>query len=240
VHLIDAVDAPATRLRGFRPTSRRRSRIASGVALGSVAVAGNVLVYSSLDDRELVLQARRDVPAGAVITEADLAVVSVDVDGAVRTVAKSQLATTIGRYAKVRLVAGSLVVQEALQDRPLVSPGAGVTAVHVLEGTLPVGLRERSRVRLVVPASDGSPPDVIDARVVGLPVATDTISGTVSLTVEVDVEDASRVAMADRIGVVLVEPDLVEPGLVEPGLVEPGLVDPGLVEPGIDVAEAGS
>ena len=150
MHLIDAADAPATRLRGFRPTSRRRSRIASGVALGAVAVAGNVLVYSSVDDRQLVLQAVRDVPAGAAVTQSDLGVVSVDVADSVRTIPSDEMTTTIGRYAKVRLVAGSLVVHEALQDRPLVSPGAGITAVQVPEGALPVGLRERSRVQLVI------------------------------------------------------------------------------------------
>jgi hypothetical protein len=205
VHLIDANDAPATRLRGFRPTSRRRSRIASGVALGAVAVAGNVLVYSSVDDREPVLQAVRDVPAGAVVTASDLGVVSVDVADSVRTIPSAEITTTVGRYAKVRLAAGSLIVHEALQDRPLVSPGAGVTAVQIPEGTLPIGLRERSHIRLVIAASDASAPEVIDASVVGLPAVADTLTGTVSLSVEVASGDATRVATAERIGIVLVE-----------------------------------
>ena len=54
---------------GFDPTSRRRSRIAAGVALAAVAIGGNLLVYSNLDASKPVVQAVRDVPAGEQITE---------------------------------------------------------------------------------------------------------------------------------------------------------------------------
>ena len=38
--------------RGFAPSARRRNRIAAGVALAAIAVAGNFLVYSALESAE--------------------------------------------------------------------------------------------------------------------------------------------------------------------------------------------
>ncbi|MGH9135278.1 MAG: hypothetical protein ACRDZZ_15170, partial [Ilumatobacteraceae bacterium] len=116
----------------------------------------------------------------------------------------------VGQYAKVRLVAGSLVVAEALQSAPLVSPGAAVVAVQVPEGALPIGLRERSQVQLVVPVDgDGSgsgAPIIVAGRVVGLPSAPSTVTGTLSLSVEVPEQLAADVVASDDVRVVLVEP----------------------------------
>jgi hypothetical protein len=192
--------------RGFRPTSRRRSRIAAGVALGAVAVAGNVLVYSSLDDRQRVLQVVRDVPAGTQITESDVRAVAVAVDGSVRTVPADLLGATVSRYARVRLVAGSLLVHEALQDDPLVTRDAAVVAVQVPAGEVPAGARERSRVQLVMPAEEGAEPRVVTGRLVGLPSEPEAVSGMVSLSVELAIADAPSVAVADAVGIALLEP----------------------------------
>lgn len=206
-----AVDQGLLTSRGFRPGSRRRMRIALGVALVAVAIGGNVLVYSSLDDRIAVLQVVRDVPAGAQLTADDLRSVEVDVDATVRVVDAADLPTVVGQYAKVRLVSGSLVVTEALQGAPLVAPGAAVVAVQVPEGSLPAGLRERSAVRLVLPsdADAGAAPVVVEGRVVGLPTSPATATGTLSVSIEVPVDDATLVVASDDVGVVLLEPGTV-------------------------------
>jgi hypothetical protein len=74
---------------------------------------------------------------------------------------------------------------------------------------LPIGLRERVPVLLVVPA-DRSGTDVgvvsISGRVVGLPTDTSSALGLQSLSVEVAAADASTIAAADDVRVVLVEP----------------------------------
>ena len=205
--LIDDRAAPTTRsTRGFRPSNRRRTRIAGGIALAALAVGGNVLVYSSLDDRVAVLQVTRDVPAGEQITAADVRSVEVEVDPSVHTVPTDDVATVVGRYAKVRIVAGSLIVDEALQDSPLVSHGASVVAVQISEGGIPLGLREQSHVQLVVGGADGS---VVAVRgiVVGLPAEAGTVTGTWSLSVEVPAAEAARIAVADDVRVVLLPPD---------------------------------
>jgi hypothetical protein len=202
-----ATDAPP---RGFRPASRRRARVAGGVALVAAAIGGNVLVYSSLDDREPVLQVVRDVPAGEQLRDADVRPIDVDADDTLRAIPADRLSTIVGQYAKVRLVAGALVVAEALQSTPLVSEGSAVVAIQVPEGALPIGLRERSPVELVVPvAGDGStaaPPTIVRGRVVGLPTAPSTATGTLSLSVEVPAPLAATVVASDDVRVVLVQP----------------------------------
>jgi hypothetical protein len=208
---VTSIDArrPAERpTTGFRPGSRRRARIAAGVALGAIAVAGNVLVYGSLDDRTAVLQVVRDVPAGAQLSHDDLRAVDVGVDGSVRTIDATALDTVVGSYAKVRLVAGSLVVDSALQLLPLLGADAAVVAVQLPEGELPVGLRERSQVQLVLRGGGSAiePAGVVTGRVVGLPTAASGTTGSVSLSVEVPVVDAARVAASDDVRVVLLPP----------------------------------
>ena len=196
--------------RGFRPASRRRARVAGGAALVAVAIGGNVLVYSSLSDRESVLQVIRDVPAGAQLTADDVRPIEVDADDSLRSVHADRLSTIVGQFAKVRLVSGSLVVVEALQIAPLVSTGAAVVAIQVPEGALPSGLRERSQVQLIVPATgDGSTapePTIVIGRVVGLPTALSTATGTRSLSVEVSEQSAATVAASDDVRVVLIQP----------------------------------
>lgn len=190
--------------RGFQPVSRRRNRIALGVLLASIAIGGNAFLYASLDEKDPAVQVVRDVPAGEQLTSDMLRTVDVDADSTVNLVAGDQLDLLVGSYAKVRLVSGSLVTTEALQSTPLVSAGSSVVAIRVGEGTLPIGVRERAAIVLVIPGEAG--PTSIDARVVGLPVATGSALGVESLSVEVDQNDAATVAAADDVRVVLVEP----------------------------------
>ncbi|HYN35102.1 MAG TPA: SAF domain-containing protein [Ilumatobacteraceae bacterium] len=199
------VSAPVDQAgRGFQPVARRRNRIALGVLLAAIAIGGNVWLYSTLNLAEPVLQVVRDVPAGEQLTSDMLRTVEVDADSTVNLVPGDQLDSLVGSYAKVRLVSGSLVTAEALQSTPLVSTGSSVVAIQVGEGTLPIGVRERAAIMLVIPSEAG--PTSIDARVVGLPVATSSALGFESLSVEVDAGDAATVAAADDVRVVLVEP----------------------------------
>jgi SAF domain len=195
----------ADAVRGFRPSARRRNRIAAGVALGAAAIGGNLLLYTSLDNKSPVVQAVIDIPAGAQITPDMLRTVEVDLDETVLAVPGDQLTLVPGRYAKVRIVSGSLVVEPALQDVPLVADGAAVIAVEVARTLVPTGVRERSRVDLVY-LVDGVEV-VVGGHVVGLPFDAEGGSGIVSLSVEVSTADAPGVATASDVRVVLVSPD---------------------------------
>lgn len=201
--------AGVERVRGFRPTARRRNRLAAGLALGAVAIGGNVFIYASLDSSEPVIQVVRDVPAGAQITPDMLRTVDVDVDASVNVMAGTDINSLVGQYAKVRLVSGSLVVTTAIQSNPLLNPGNAVVALEVKAAELPVGLRERVPVQLVIPApssSEVTTPVTVSGRVVGLPVASDSGVGTTSVSIEVAAAEASIVAAADVVRVVLLVP----------------------------------
>jgi hypothetical protein len=202
-------DGATSSAQGFQPSARRRNRIAAGVALAAIAIGGNLFVYSALDESKPAVQAVRDVPAGEQITADMLRTVDVDVDSTVNVIAGDRLDSLVGSYAKVRLVAGSLVTAEALQPTPLVTAGTSVVAIQVADGSLPIGLRERVPVLLVVPG-DGSATGAgvvsISGRVVGLPTETSSALGLLSLSVEVAAADAATIAAAEGVRVVLVEP----------------------------------
>jgi hypothetical protein len=198
--------------RGFRPSARRRNRMLAGAVIAAVAVAGNVWLYAHVDSDEQVLQVTRDVIAGEQITAEMLRPVDVEVDDSVGVVPADRIESTIGSYAKVRLVAGSLVTPASLQGEPLVTEGASVVAVRVPDGSLPVGLRERVPVDIVLPPRPSalpdapSEPDVVTGRVIGLPTTPDSAVGLVSVSLEVDAGEASRVAAADDVRLVLRQP----------------------------------
>ena len=136
---------PPAAPRGFRPPSRRRARIALGVFVAAIAVAGNLLVYASLDHKAEVLQVVRDIPAGDLVSASDLRVVTVDVDATVPTVAPDAIGSVVNQYARVHIAAGTLMVGVLVQPSPLVTAGQGVVAVEIRPSHVPAGLRERSR-----------------------------------------------------------------------------------------------
>lgn len=190
--------------RGFRPASRRRTRIAVGAVLAAVAIGGNVLLYTSLDDKTEVLQLVRDVRAGETVTSEDLRIVEVDLDPTVPAVAASDIALVVNQYARVYLPSGSLIFDQLVQPTPLVSEGAGVVAVEIRPTQVPAGLSTRSQVLLViVPDGDGEL-FVTNGRVVRHG-GEASEAATAALSVEVSVEDAPNVAAADDVRVVLIE-----------------------------------
>jgi SAF domain len=192
----------------FRPTSRSRTRIAVGALLVLGSVAAVLLAFDAVDRRVPVLQVVGDVPAGEQIREADLRVVEVSNDPTLPVVAAADIAAVVGTYAKVRIVGGALLAQPMLQTDPLVADGSSVVAVGVVPNELPVGLRERSQVLIVMPRASTDDPLVepVRARVVGLPTTPDQVSGTVSVSLEVAVADAVAVASSAAVRIVLLEP----------------------------------
>ena len=201
-----APSSPAHAPRGFRPASRRRTRIALGVFLAALAVGGNLLVYSSLDHKTEVLQVVRDIPAGEIVSADDLRVVAVDVDPTVPPVAPDDIGVVVNQYARVHIAAGTLMVGVLVQPTPLVALGQGVVAVEIRPTHVPAGLRERSRVMLVVVTRDGSPGLVPEGRIVSRGDASGSSENVMALSVEVRQEDAAALAAADDVRVALLDP----------------------------------
>lgn len=187
-----------------RISSRARGRLALGALIVAIGVLINLAIYRSVDDKSPVLQLNRDVPAGQQISADDFRTVEIGADGAFRSVPSSDLNAVVGSYAKVRLIAGTLLAREALQAGPLVAPGASVVAVTVPAGEVPIGLRERSRVSVVIVASDRTSASV-SGTVVGLPSQAGS-SGQVSVSIELAAGDAGAVAAAEKVRLVLLDP----------------------------------
>ena len=92
------------------------------------------------------------------------------------------LSTIVGQFAKVRLVSGSLVVAEVAAGHAPHQRWCSRRRHPGPRGALPVGLRERSQVRARrARCRDGSTaaaPTIVSGRVVGLPTAPATATGT--------------------------------------------------------------
>ena len=190
--------------RGFRPGSRRRNRIAAGVAIAAVAVGGNVLLYSSLNDSTEVVQFVSNISAGDLIGSDDVRVIEIDGDpGTANLVTADQIGSVVNRYARTFIPSGSLASVYLVQADPLVSPGSAVVAIAPTDRLVPTGLTERSRVRLVI-GDDGA--TLVDARVVS--VGDDDGDGVETLSVEVAEGDAPSVAAAGDLSVILLDPEV--------------------------------
>jgi SAF domain len=187
-----------------RISSRARGRLALGALVVAIGVLINLAIYRSVDDKSPVLQLNRDVPAGQQISADDFRTVEIGADGAFRSVPSGDLNAVVGSYARVRLIAGTLLAREALQAGPLVAAGASVVAVTVPAGEVPIGLRERSRVSVVMVASDRTS-TLVNGVVVGLPSQAGS-SGQVSVSIEMAAGDAGVVAAAEKVRLVLLDP----------------------------------
>lgn len=188
--------------RSFRPASRRRTRIAAGVAIAAVAVAGNVLVYASLEDTTEVVQFVDNIYAGERIASSDVRLVEVDGDiTTANLVPADELGSIVDQYARTFIPSGSLASVYIVQSDPLVGIGTAVVAVDPADGRVPSGVTERSRIGIVI----GEAPDLvqIEGRVVALD--RDDEEGA-RLSVEIAEADAAVVAAAADPDVVLLDP----------------------------------
>jgi hypothetical protein len=196
--------SPGSATRGFRPGSRRRARIAAGVAIAAVAVGGNVLVYSSLDDTTSVIQFVDNVNAGDQIASDDIRIIEIDGDvSTANFVPADQVGLIVNQYARTFIPSGSLASVFVVQSSPLVTPGAAVVAVTPDGNLVPDGLRDRSLVRLIIGQGELT---LIDARVVA--VERNDAGGASSLSVEVNEADAPIVAAAEQLRVALLDPGI--------------------------------
>src|SRR3954452_11065834 len=135
---------------GLRVRPQRPARALLGLLLVLVAVVAVLAIYTRIGDRQEVLAVTRTVLAGEQLTDADLRVVAISSDDSIPLVPSSARASMVGQYAKVRMVEGSLLVAESVQARPLVDPSKVLMSVEVPVSGVPTGLREGSRLVLIV------------------------------------------------------------------------------------------
>ena len=139
---------------GCGRSARRRALF--GLFLVAVCVVAVLVIYTRIGDRQDVLAVSRTVLAGEQLTDADLRVVSISADDSFPSVPATARASIVGQYAKVRMVDGSLLVADSVQARPLVDPSKVLMSVPVPLSGVPTGLREGSRLVLVVTPEAGA------------------------------------------------------------------------------------
>src|SRR3954471_5229383 len=209
---------------GLRVRPQRPARALFGLLLVAVCVVAVLVIYTRIGDRHDVLAVSRTVLAGEQLTDGDLRVVSISADDSFPSVPATARSSIVGQYAKVRLVDDSLVVADSVQARPLVDPSKVLMSVPVPLSGVPTGLREGSRLVLVVTpetAANAPAPVLVEATVAAVPRNLgELVSGdgdtnssppTVALTVEVDPSAAATIGAAEAVAVAVLAPDELFP-----------------------------
>ncbi|WP_199523958.1 SAF domain-containing protein [Micromonospora craterilacus] len=179
------------------------------MAAGALLVLATVVTFWQVDLRrhqdQQFLAVARPVPAGAVISDADVRVVRVANPSGLALVEADRRDEVVGRTAAVPLAAGSLVVSSQVGPPAWPPAGQALIAVQVGAGRAPAAMSAGAPVVIVVTASAGAEqPGTSPAgqgarlRAVGTVVSvtgTDQVGGQV-VTLLLAVQDAEAVASA--------------------------------------------
>jgi hypothetical protein len=164
---------PATRLTAFRPSrpaagngsgpavaaplprQRRRSMLWLGIALACLGALITAWLFSATGHRQPVLALAKNVPAGSVITSADLSVASVSGSG-ITTIPSRQENQVTGETAATALSAGSLLVPSDLTAATVPGRGQDLVPVPLKTQDLPAsGLAPGDQVLVIATPGSG-------------------------------------------------------------------------------------
>jgi hypothetical protein len=204
---------------GLRVRPQRPVRAVFGALLVVASVVVALTIFTKIGDRREVLAVNRTILAGEQLADGDFRVVSISSDDDFPSVPAGDRELLVGQYARVRMHEGSLVVADSVQARPLVDPDAVLMSVTVPVGGVPRGLREGSRLVLIVmPAARGGDrpePVLVEAIVAAVPSNLGEIVGSsgdsgvssvVALSVEVPPDRAALVGSAEKVAVGVLDP----------------------------------
>lgn len=210
-----APQAPGATPAASPPAGRRRAP--RHLLLGLALMVGFSLLFAALalraDPASSVLTVARPVPAGAVIAEADLAVVRMVPDPGMQVFTEADRSQVVGHTAAVPLVPGSVLLPNHVGAAQWPPVGESVASVALPSGQVPAGLVPGSQVTVLVasasgegdPSDDGGQapgvPAGVDATVVE--VAVPDASGQMVVSLLLDSADARLVAAAGGEGVSL-------------------------------------
>jgi hypothetical protein len=147
---------------------QRRWSLALLAVLVTVASAlGFVVLWMNAGGREPVLALRRNVTAGQTIEDDDLQVVRVAADPGIDPIASSARDDVVGRPAAADLLAGTLLVSEAIGTASGLEAGQAVIAVPVSPEELPADLEGGDRVVLLRSSTNAPTGDAPAAETIG-------------------------------------------------------------------------
>jgi hypothetical protein len=169
------------------------------VTLGSAL--GFVVLWMNAGGREPVLALRNNVVAGQIIQADDLRVVRVSTDGGIDPIASSQRDDVVGQPAATNLLAGTLLVADAVGTADGLESGTAVIAIPVPAAELPSDdLETGDRVILYRTSSDteGGEADVIGEGRVFSVQDDDSTTADIRVSVTIDESLAPQIASAVR------------------------------------------
>ena len=128
---VPAGNGGPVRIGQLRPLPRRRrpAMVALGVALVGAGVLGGAALYQHVNHQVPVLAVSTAVPAGSVVTSADLSTVTVAAGSGVQLVPARQESQVVGLVAATSLRPGALLAASDLTTS--LPPGAGQMLVPV-------------------------------------------------------------------------------------------------------------
>lgn len=194
-----------------KTTRINRTRAVLGALITTLSIVAVLTLYSHADNRTQVLALAHRVPAGQVVTSADLTTVEVPASSTLATVTADKAGTVVGQVALSTLEAGTLLAPNTVAKQPLVPAGSAIVGAVLKPGQYPVGLRTGDTVRVVespvaTSAQNAGPIDRGIARIVDLstPGAANS-EVTVSLLVASDTSVAlSSAGASGRISLVVI------------------------------------
>lgn len=148
------------RIGQLRPLPRRRrpAMIALAVVLIGAGILGGAALYRSINHRVEVLLVRTAVPAGAVVTAADLTTTSVSAGPGVRLIPARQESQVVGLVAATDLRPGALLAAADLTSTLPPAAGQMLVPIAVKPSVLPAsGLAPGDHVTVVwAPGGSGN------------------------------------------------------------------------------------
>ncbi|MPZ13922.1 MAG: Flp pilus assembly protein CpaB [Chloroflexi bacterium] len=156
----DVAAATLSPTRALRPPRRLPWRAIFGVFLLLLATGGSIAFWTSSSDTRAVLVATREVPAGAVLSAADLAVAQVQVDDAIyrAVVPADELAVVVGKQLAEPLHPQQMLVRAQVSTRSLLGTGELALTIPVTPETAVGGaLRPGDAVQVLLTVDKGTP-----------------------------------------------------------------------------------
>jgi hypothetical protein len=193
-------------LRGL-PRRRRPAMIALAVALAGAGVVVSAAIYQRANHQVAVVMVTQPVPAGAVITAADLARTSVTVGPGIQVIPAAQIGQVSGEIAAVALRPSTLLAPSDLTTTQPPGPGQELVTAPAKPYALPAsGLTPGDHVLVVAtPGQQGQAGSSAGAPSLSaaVPAVVEAVSGAPDqegfVVVDLLVSDASAASVASQV-----------------------------------------
>lgn len=148
-----------TPARALRAPRRLDGRAVLGIFILLIATGGMLAFWGATNQREAVLVAATNLPAGAVLQAGDLAVIHLQADGQVEqtALAAADEGRLVGTALSAPVYAGEVLVRGQLSTRPVLGAGQVAFTVPLGQDSVVTGIHAGDQVRVYVTLDKGKP-----------------------------------------------------------------------------------